>query len=108
MPAIELTRGELGAWLKLGPQQEVDAAILDTICAATTAFVNDLPHVRADQATQWAAGTRAGALMLAARLWRRRNSPEGVASFAEAGVSFVARYDPDVTRLLRLNGPRVG
>ena len=40
------------------------------------------------------------AVMLAARLVRRRNSPGGVESFGES-VLFVSRYDPDIARALR-------
>ncbi len=51
-----------------------------------------------------------GATMLAARLFRRRNSPGGVEAFADAAV-YVGRTDPDVARLLQLDPfapPRVG
>jgi hypothetical protein len=41
-----------------------------------------------------------GAAMLAARLWRRRNSPEGVATFTADGAVYVQRNDPDVAMLL--------
>jgi len=49
--------------------------------------------------------------MLAARMYRRRNSPSGVEAITDAGTSFVARYDSDISRLLRLDGfaqPRIG
>jgi hypothetical protein len=38
--------------------------------------------------------------MLAARLYRRRNSPEGVATFTADGAVYVQRNDPDVGMLL--------
>jgi hypothetical protein len=41
------------------------------------------------------------AVMLAARLVRRRNSPGGVETFADS-LAYVARYDPDIQRSLRL------
>jgi hypothetical protein len=41
-----------------------------------------------------------GALLLAARLWRRRNSPEGVATFTSDGAVYVQRNDPDVAQYL--------
>ena len=41
-----------------------------------------------------------GKLLYAARLWKRRNSPEGVAGFGEFGVVRVAQLDPDVERLI--------
>lgn len=58
-----------------------------------------------------AADTVLGAKMLAARIYRRRNSPNGVEAITEAGTSFVARYDSDISRLLKLDGyagPRIG
>ena len=51
------------------------------------------------------------ATMLAARLYRRRNSPEGVQAMTDAGAWYVARTDPDIARLLRIDqylAPQVG
>lgn len=45
-----------------------------------------------------------GAMMLAARLYRRRNSPEGVASFTGEGAVYVQRNDPDLALTLGLGG----
>jgi hypothetical protein len=39
------------------------------------------------------------AVMLAARLVRRRNSPGGIESFGES-VTYVSRYDPEIARAL--------
>lgn len=50
------------------------------------------------------------AVMLAARLFRRRNSPGGVETFADS-IAYVARYDPDIQRALRIGAytwPGVG
>lgn len=53
-----------------------------------------------------------GAKMLAARLYRRRSSPEGVATFtAGEGAVYVQRNDPDIALLLGIGayaGPVVG
>lgn len=52
-----------------------------------------------------------GATLLAARLWRRKNSPAGVETFGSEGAAYVVRQDPDVALLLRLGnhqGPAVG
>jgi hypothetical protein len=49
--------------------------------------------------------------MLAGRLWRRRNSPAGVESFAGDAAVYVSRNDPDVAQLLGLGAytpPAVG
>lgn len=43
-----------------------------------------------------------GAVMLAARLVRRRLSPAGIESFGES-VTYVASFDPDLDRFLRRN-----
>lgn len=40
------------------------------------------------------------AVMLAARLVRRRNSPGGVETFGES-VTYVSRHDPEIARALR-------
>ncbi|MGB3604235.1 MAG: hypothetical protein WBA38_11880 [Gordonia sp. (in: high G+C Gram-positive bacteria)] len=47
-----------------------------------------------------------GALMLAALIHRRRNSPGGVESFGDLEPSFVARYDPTISQLLKLGNFR--
>jgi hypothetical protein len=46
------------------------------------------------------AETYSGAVMYAAREYRRRNSPAGIEVFGEA-TSFVTRYDPDIDRALQ-------
>jgi hypothetical protein len=65
--------------------------------AATVAAVNVLvPRM----ATSPAESQSLGATMLAARLYRRRNSPEGVATFTADAPVYVQRNDPDVALLL--------
>lgn len=52
-----------------------------------------------------------GAVLLAARLFARRSSPTGLASYGEFGPAAVLRLDPDVERLLnvgRYSAPRIG
>ncbi len=72
-----------------------DTALL--ACAeAVTALVGGLDHV----GDRWDESTRLGAVMLTARLYRRRNSPNGVESLTEMGASYVSRYDSDIARLL--------
>jgi hypothetical protein len=46
------------------------------------------------------AETYQAAVMLAGRLFRRRNSPGGVETFGES-VTYVSRYDPEIARALR-------
>lgn len=52
-----------------------------------------------------------GAIMLAAHLYRRRNTPGGVEAFNDVGIAYVQRSDPHVSQLLGLGAwtpPRVG
>lgn len=105
------TREEVKSWLKIGTTADDDD--LDDIVAAVDDFVRGLTSVEriADTLTangQWPSRFRLGAKMLAGRLLRRRNSPEGVASFTSEGVAYVRRVDPDVAAQLRLNLPSAG
>lgn len=85
---------------------------LNDLCEAVDEFVRGLPStltfVSPLDANAWPKRYALGARMLAARLWRRRNSPEGVASFTGEGVLYVRRTDPDVAELLRLNFGALG
>lgn len=59
----------------------------------------------------WPPDIALGAAMLGGRLLRRKNSPEGVASFSDLGPVYVQRNDPDVAMLLQLGdwaAPAVG
>ena len=50
----------------------------------------------------WPPRADKAATLEAARLYGRRGSVQGVAAFADAGVSLLARLDPDVRVLLEL------
>ena len=111
------------AWLGVNAQSaqgpDVDAATI--VAPAVRSFVEsipDLPTVTVtdpdtlEPVTRWAKKVELGAVMLAARLVRRRNSPQGVAAFtAEGGAAYVSRTDPDVAQMLRIGkhaAPQVG
>lgn len=50
----------------------------------------------------WPADLYRGAVMLAARLYRRKNSPDAtIAAEGEFGPMYVTRNDPDIAMLLR-------
>jgi len=118
---MTVTVESVRTWLGL---PATEPALEDAV-AATNAFVGRLalPLVpklvegipvlddNGVQIMEPAADTVLGAKMLAARLFRRRNSPNGVEAITDAGTSFVARYDSDISRLLKLDGfagPRIG
>jgi hypothetical protein len=89
---------------------------LQTYVDATNAVVRQL-RVASDALTygdpppDWPKYVVQGATMLAARLWRRRNSPSGVEAFTDQGAVYVQRNDPDIGILLRIGSytsPLVG
>ncbi|WP_330182820.1 phage head-tail connector protein [Nocardia sp. NBC_01503] len=106
-PAIGIT--DVKAYLSLTDTSD-DAALTEVVDA-----VNDLmahwfgPAVIV--ADEWPDRLVQGAVMLAARIYRRRNSPSGVESFGELGPIYVQRNDPDIAHLLGLGAyarPAVG
>ncbi|MFI6688907.1 hypothetical protein [Streptomyces sp. NPDC050485] len=69
------------------------------------------PVRQADDVPVWPEDIRAALLMQAQRLFARRSSPTGVAVYGDAGPAYVAKWDPDVERLLRIGSwspPQVG
>jgi hypothetical protein len=61
----------------------------------------DLPSP-GDEGVTWPARADYAATLQASRLYGRRGSVQGVAAFAEVGVSLLPRLDPDVRVLLQL------
>lgn len=80
--------------------------------AVNVLIPNTVPSVR-EQAdpTVWAADITRAAVMQASRLFARRNSPTGVAAYTDTGPAYIARWDPDLEKLLRIGAwtiPRIG
>ena len=104
-----VTPGDVRAWLRLADGEDDD--ILTAVCAAVTAWVSGIPVVvELDDPTAWPDDVHQGAVMLAARMYRRRNTPSGVEPFTDGAV-YLPRRDSDVDQLLRLGyyaAPRVG
>ena len=89
---------------------------LDTYAAAAAAYVIGR---RPDLAAMLALGDPAlvpadvqlATALLTARLWARRGTPTGLASYGEFGPAAIVRADADLTRLLGIGAhstPRVG
>jgi hypothetical protein len=81
-------------------QDAVDAAN-DLVAALRTDLDPIDPHPSQDPVV-WPPRVDEAATLQAARLYGRRGSVQGVAAFADAGVSLLARLDPDVRVLLQL------
>lgn len=65
--------------------------------------VNDIQQIRVTATFGWPAvpdEIKAATLLVAARLFRRKDSPEGVAGFNDLGVVRLGRYDPDYDALI--------
>lgn len=91
-----------------------DDAVIDQVVAAVNSMVRDLPVATPDSGATWATWPDRvvlGAVMLSARLFRRRDTPSGVQTFGDYGPVYVQRNDPDVAQLLQLGAykrPAVG
>lgn len=103
------------AWLALDETDTADDALVVAVCAMTEPYVlrcrpewyvpGTFPSYVPD------AETYQGAVMYAAREYRRRNSPAGVQAFADGSTLYVSKYDSDIERALRTGAytvPRVG
>lgn len=109
-----ITVPDVKAWLRITDSAD-DALILDVVDAtnawvAGTAYVAELPLGPNGEPATWPADVTQGAVMLAARLYRRRNSPSGVEPFTDGAV-YLPRRDGDVDALLHMGyyaPPRVG
>lgn len=103
--ADSITAAEVYRHVKKNAADDPDADHMELIVTAVNGMVTEW------HGESWPAGVKLGAVMLAARLHRRRNSVNGVESFSEMGASYVSRYDTDLDRQLRINSwtpPRVG
>jgi len=80
----------------LGTVSNVNNTNLSRALTAATAWVRErvYPALFDDDETQEAI------VLLASRLYKRRNSPEGVAGWGDLGVIRVVASDPDIHRLL--------
>jgi hypothetical protein len=92
--------------LGITPARPVDdEALADAVAAANDLVVTlrpDLPPVDPDLQEDWPPRADEAATLQAARLYGRRGSVQGIASFQDVGVSLLPRIDPDVRLLLEL------
>jgi hypothetical protein len=106
VPAGWLAVADVKSWLRL--TDTVDDAILGDVCASVQPWVERCrpEWTQFDESGAVVVGytpdpeTYRGAVMFAAKLYRRRNSPGGIEAFGDS-LSFVARWDPEVARFLR-------
>lgn len=105
MPA---SAASLRIYLGIDPASSVDEAAMTAACAAAndicTTWRPDLTLDPSDgtMLPSWPARVEQAAHVEAARLYGRRGSVQGVAAFADLGVSLLPRLDPEVRALLEL------
>lgn len=96
-------------WLGItDPTDEIRATVHGVVAGVNAVVARWLPR----PADGWPPDHVQGAVMLAGRVYRRKDSPAGVVPFgADAGAVYVSRNDPDVAMLLGLGAyaaPQVG
>jgi hypothetical protein len=91
--ATEITSDELRAWSGIiASDSATDAAIDEAVNSANSLIdrrVISFP-------SGWPSEIHTAALIQAARIFKRRGSPEGVANFGDFGPVIVSRLDPDI------------
>ncbi len=104
-PAGWLLLDDVKNQLKIPVEDTTDDALITRAIGATEPIVT---RSRPDAAADPAASPDAyqGAVMLAAKIVRRRNSPAGIESFGDS-VTYVASYDPEIALLLRRGNNRM-
>lgn len=82
-----------------------DAFVMDQVVAAVNVEMTTMvPGVRAlAPGADWPASVFLAAQMMAGRLFTRRRSPTGVATYTEmGGPVYTPRWDPDVEKLCQI------
>lgn len=96
-----ITTAEVIAWSDLKTILTDDKHLM-LIIPAVNHYVESLPDIDRLEDGSWATTTRMGAVMLAARWYRRKNSPGGIESAGDT-TTYIARYDSDISRLLNID-----
>lgn len=95
--AVRPTTSDLIAWLGLGTQLSAqdDASLNDAVNVALSAIERrvTIPDEYPDE-------VRLAVIITAARLYKRRMTPEGVAGFGDLGVVRVSAIDMDVEQMI--------
>lgn len=101
------TVDKLKIYLGLDPASTVDEqAMQAAVEAANDIVATWRPDLTVDDdgipLDAWPARAEQAAVVQAARLYGRRGSVQGIAAFADIGVSLLPRLDPEVRSLLEL------
>ncbi|KAA1380518.1 hypothetical protein [Aeromicrobium fastidiosum] len=119
LPAGPATEAGVRKQLHIATDDTLDDAALEAAINGVNDTVIDFPFVHdfvksidpAASDNVWRPRIVTGANLLAARVFARRNSPEGVAMMGTDGAVYVQRNDPDVAMMLQLGShakPAIG
>ena len=100
-PVREITTEQVRDWMGID-RITGDDPHLARVVPAVNAYINRLPSIDRTSDGSWAATTRLGAIMLAGRWFRRKNSPDGISSIGEV-TTYISRWDSDIARLLNID-----
>lgn len=91
---MAITSDEVRAWSSIVANDDATVAALNEAVATANGLIArrcvDFPS------GVWPPEVHTAALIQAARIYKRRGSPEGVANFGDFGPVVVARLDPDI------------
>lgn len=94
---MDVTAATVAAWGKFPlPAAGGDLDLLESVVAAVTAHVERNYYVDDPLTDDQALAM----VMAAARLWKRRQTPEGIQQFGDQIALRISSIDPDVERLL--------
>jgi hypothetical protein len=109
-PRILTTLGRVNRALSR-PVDESDPEVVDAVaavCSLVPTWLAPRGDLGDDGLRDWAAHQRYGAALLAARLYRRKDSPGGMGGFGDTGPGYVQSNWPDIAMLLGLGAYAVG
>jgi hypothetical protein len=90
---------QVKTWLDITDTDDDDS--LELVVAAVNSQVRTWRCAQdAVGQTSWPDRIAQGTLMLASRIYRRKNSPAGVEAFSTDGAVYVSRNDPDIASFL--------
>ena len=97
MPSA-ITSDELRQWSGIIATDSATNAAIDEAVNYANSYIQR--RIIDSLALAWPAEVHSAALIQAARIVKRRGSPEGVASFGDFGPVIVSRLDPDIEAAL--------
>lgn len=93
---MTVTSATIAEWAQFTVPTGTELALLDRVVAAVT------EHITANYQTDtpFSQSQEQAVILQASRLWRRRNTPEGIAAFADLSALRIDSLDRDVAMLL--------